>query len=149
MSCIVTTGLYVFVNHCLCRSHGVDLKDWVIPVPSTLNYKSIGMHNTGTMMMKWQTPLYTVNFRSVFSKASDFNNDIAAAVLHKYQELLDAGGDKLSHVGWKSNGANQQFFEWQMNGGWNASFGKLKHYRNFLHFIHAATDTYLMNMGAS
>ncbi len=106
---------------------------------------SPGDSNSGHMMMKWQTPIFTVNLGSVYPKARSLNANLTTAILKQYAKFAD--DPRLSGTGWQPNGANQRFFEWQTAGGWNATVGATPEAKVVTDFMQLAVDNYMLGFG--
>ena len=94
--------------------------------------------------MLWQTPLMHVNIAALVGPRDvpRFNAYLAAAVLTEFENLLKANPRKLSKNGVATNDANQVFFEWQKNGGWEA-LRATQEVRMLEDFLQAAADRFL------
>ena len=94
--------------------------------------------------MLWQTPLMHVNIAALVGPrdVAKFNARIAAAVLTEFGNLLKANPTKLTKSGVTVNDANQVFFEWQKNGGWNALRATME-VRMLEDFMQTAADRFL------
>jgi uncharacterized protein (TIGR02466 family) len=101
------------------------------------------------MMMKWQTPVYRVNIASVRGDSAGLNRNLSALVLEQFLKFEKAGKKKVSNTGWKPNGVNQLFFEWQTNGGWKSRFEHEPVVAELTQFLQLGTDTFLRTIGQS
>lgn len=65
-------------------------------------------------------------------------------MLKHFEALKAANAGRLTATSsWEGNNANQAFFEWQADGGWDAHFAKEREIAELTRFMHYATDIYL------
>lgn len=96
------------------------------------------------MQMVWQTPILTFNLHSMGMDVPKFNSKIAAAVLTQYRALQDHNPELGKHS--EQFGANQAFYDWQMEGGWNM-FKDLKEIKKLESIFQSSSDTFLRTIG--
>lgn len=99
------------------------------------------------MRMEWQTPIYHTNY-AAFHKGSlqHVHARLSAEILRHFRALA-AAHPETSVSGYRANGINQAFFEWQRDGGWARHFAPLPDIKQLTSFLRFAASALMQSIG--